>query len=454
MKFSLLLRSAVKHQTHHFHTHPGSSSTNTLLKDYVKTKATQKALLLFRNLWSKKNKAIDSFSLLFVLKSCTIRSSAGTAMGEGKQFHGLIVNLGFQNIIFLQSAMINMYSAYGSLDDAQQMFDEIVAKNVVCWTSLISAYVDNGKPSKALKLFRQMQMETVEPDQVTVTVALSACADLGALEMGEWTHTYVRRQGFDIDLSLNNALINMYAKCGNVKMARRIFDRIKVKDVTTWTSMIVGHAVHGQAVEALELFREMTAADDSNSKKSVIRPNDITFVGVLIACSRGGLVEQGLYHFQSMRNKYKLKPRISHCGCIVDLLCRAGFVQKAYDFVIDMPIKPNAVIWRTLLGACSLQHNTKLAENARHRLLELEPDYAGDDVTISNTYAAAGMWDEKMTARDRVKQRRIPGCSSIEVDCEVHEFVVQDKKHPKCNAIYEILECMMKNMKNHGYGHA
>ncbi|KAI3869033.1 hypothetical protein MKX03_016251 [Papaver bracteatum] len=344
-------------------------------------------------------------------------------MGEGKQFHGLIVNLGFQNVIFLQSAMINMYSAYGSLDDAQQMFDEIVAKNVVCWTPLISAF-----------------METVEPDQVTVTVALSACADLGALEMGEWIHTYVRRQGFDVDLSLNNALINMYSKCGNVLMARRIFDRIKVKDVTTWRPMIVGHAVHGQAVEALELFKEMTAADDTNSKKTVIRPNEITFVRVLIACSRGGLIEECLYHFQSMRSKYKLKPRISHCGCIVDLLCRAGF--------------PNAVIWRTLLGACSLQHNTKLAENVRRRLLELEPDYVGDDVTISNTYAAAGMWDEKMASRDRVNQRRNPGCSSIEVDCEVHEFVVQDKKHPKCNAIYEVLECIMKNMKNDGYGHA
>ncbi|OVA12223.1 Pentatricopeptide repeat [Macleaya cordata] len=346
-----------------------------------------------------------------------------------------------------------MYSAFGSLDDAHQVFDEIPSKNVVCWTSLISAYVDNGKPSKALKLFRQMQIESVDPDQITITVALSACADLGALEMGGWIYAYARRkQGFEVDLCLNNALINMYAKCGDVRTARRIFDRVKVKDVTTWTSMIVGHAIHGQAEEALELFREMRTDDNSSTGSKLIHPNEITFIGVLIACSHGGLVEEGFHHLESMTKRYTLKPRISHYGCMVDLLCRAGLLKEAYDFIMEMPISPNAVIWRTLLGACSLQSNIELGENVRHQLLELEPAYVGDDVTMSNTYAAAGMWDEKVVVRNRVKQRRAPGCSSIEVESEVHEFVAADKKHPQCRVIYEVLGGMAMNMKTYGNG--
>ncbi|PQP93140.1 putative pentatricopeptide repeat-containing protein [Prunus yedoensis var. nudiflora] len=217
------------------HTHLKPPKANQTLKRYLKSNCTIKAFLLFRDILRKSPSTIDSYTLLFVLKACSQKSLSL----EGKQLHALLLKYGFESIVYLQTSLMNMYSAAGNVVDAHLVFDEIPSKNIVCWTTLVSAYVDNQLPNKALQLFRQMQ--NVEPDQVMLTVALSACTDLGALEMGEWITAYVRRKyGFDTDLSLNNALVNMYAKCGDIGTARRLFDSLQEKDVMTWTSMIVG----------------------------------------------------------------------------------------------------------------------------------------------------------------------------------------------------------------------
>lgn len=323
-----------------------------------------------------------------------------------------------------------MYAEGGNLCDAHHVFDEIPSKNIICWTSLISAYVDNHKPNKGLELFRLMMMNNVEPDQVTVTVALSACADTGALEIGEWIHSLVRRkQWLKMDLCLNNALINMYAKCGDIVAARKLFDNTRNKDVTTWTSMIVGHALHGQAHEALQLFSEMNTRKDKKNQSScnlVIAPNDVTFIGVLMACSHAGLVEEGKWHFRSMTEDYGIQPREPHFGCMVDLLCRSGHLRDAYDFIMGMPVPPNAVMWRTLLGACSLHGELELATEVRLKLLNLDPGYVGDNVAMSNIYANKDMWNKKVIVRNQIKQSRAPGCSSIEVGSGASNFVAAD----------------------------
>ena len=376
--------------------------------------------------------------------------------------HALVINLGFQPIIFLQTSLINMYSAAGNVADAHNMFDEIPSKNLISWTSLISAYVDNQKPTKALQLFREMQMDDVQPDIVTLTVALSACADLGALDMGEWIHAYIRRRKrLNTDVCLNNSLINMYSKCGEIGTSRRLFDSMQMKNVTTWTSMIVGHALHGQAEEALQLFTEMKETNkrarknmrNGKHESSLVLPNDVTFMGVLMACSHAGLVEEGKQHFRSMQEDYNLRPRISHYGCMVDLLCRAGLLTKAYEFIQNMPMPPNAVVWRTLLSASSLQGNSNSEENikisseASRQLLELKPNQVGDNVIMSNLYAAKGMWDKKIFVREQIKQRRYPGCSSIEVGIDIKQFVAADDQHPCMPKIYEILDHLTRTMR-------
>ncbi|XP_071717474.1 putative pentatricopeptide repeat-containing protein At1g74400 [Rutidosis leptorrhynchoides] len=342
----------------------------------------------------------------------------------------------------MQTSLVGYYSSVGNLADAHRVFDEMPTKNVVSWTVLISAYVDNQKPNVAIKLFRVMHMSNVDPDQVTLTVVLSACADLGALDVGKWIHKLIRtNKKLNKDLSLYNALLNMYTKCGDIETAKVLFDNIRDKDVTTWTSMITGYAIHGRAKEALALFKQMT--------DTKIVPNDVTFIGVLMACSHVCNVDDGKHYFKKMVHFYGIKPRMSHYGCMVDLLCRAGCLQEAKDFILEMPVKANAVLWRTLLGACSIRGEIDLAEEARGRLMEFEENLAGDDVIMGNIYASKGIWDKKEITRGRINERRVPGCSWIEVGSEINEFVAADCDHPFACMIYEVIENLMGNMRDY-----
>ncbi|KAH0687243.1 hypothetical protein KY289_017954 [Solanum tuberosum] len=390
---------------------------NLSLKSYLKSNPI-KTVLLFSDLLRKKISAVDSYSLLYVIKACA-KKSLGT---EGQQTHTLVIKLGYEPIIFLQTSLMDMYAATTNVADVHKVFDEIPNKNVVCWTSLISAYMRNQKPYRAIEIFRQMQMDGVEPDQVTFTVSLSACADMGALDKGVWIHDLIsRKPEFSEDLSLMNSLVNMYVKCGDIRKAMLVFDNIRVKDVRTWTSMIVGHALHGQAEEALRLFstleeeNKLRSSQSRGTKDQLLIPNDVMFIGVLMACSHAGMVEEGKRYFRSMIEEYGIKPRLSHFGCMVDLLCRLGLLKEAYSFILAMPIQPNAVIWRTLLGASGVHGNEELAAVAQSKLRELNASLVGDDVALSNIYAAKGMWEEKIMLRHEMTQRRTPGCSSVEV---------------------------------------
>ncbi|KAK7411430.1 hypothetical protein VNO78_02863 [Psophocarpus tetragonolobus] len=427
--FNTLLRSSMNKLVHlsmSTWNHPISlkpPKPNQTLKKHLECNSHTKVLILFRSFLRKRPSLtlIDSFSLLYALKACNHKHPST----QRKQLHALIIKLGFQAIVQLQTSLLKTYAQCGNLRDAHQLFDEIPSKNIICWTSLISAYVDNHKPGKALQLFTEMHMNNVEPDHVTLTVALSACAETGTLEMGEWIHGFVQcKQLMNRDLCLDNALINMYAKCGDVVKARKVFDGMRNTDVTTWTSMIMGHAVHGQAREALQLFSEM------KTRSYLIIPNDVTFIGVLMACSHAGLVEEGKRHFRSMSEVYGIEPREAHFGCMVDLLCRGGNLRDAYDFIMEMPVLSNAVVWRTLLGACSVHGELELAAEVRHKLQKLDPGYVGDSVVMSNIYANKGMWNKKITVRNQIKKSRAPGCSSIEVGSGVCEFVTVDDEHP------------------------
>ncbi|KAK1307684.1 putative pentatricopeptide repeat-containing protein [Acorus calamus] len=380
---------------------------------------------------------IDGHTVLLALNQC-VKTSPPT---QPRQLHALMFRLGFSSLSALQTTLISAYSQCGNLADARRMFGEITHRNVVSWTALISAYVNHNRPDDALRVFRQMQADHVEPDRVALTIALSACADAGARETGEWIHAYARRAGgFEDDLFFYNALLNMYAKCGDVGTSRRLFDGARRRDVTTWTSMIVGHALHGQAEDALLLFDEM-------KRSCAVVPNGVTFVGVLMACSHAGFVGEARRHLESMSWDYGLEPRISHYGCVVDLLCRSGLLKEAHTLIESMPIRPNAVIWRTLLAAASLRGDSGLACHARRSLLELEPGYDGDDVAMSNAYAAAGLWNEKENVREKMEQKRVPGCSSIEVESRVHEFVSADKSHALWREMHGVLRSLAENSR-------
>lgn len=287
------------------------------------------------------------------------------------------------------NVMITAYAKQGEMENARMLFDEAPARDVVSWNAVIAGYVTCHLNRQALELFDEMNRNGVGSDEVTLLSLLSACADLGDLENGQKIHAKIMEMSSKGELStlLGNALVDMYAKCGSIGEALDVFWSIRDKDVASWNSVIGGLAFHGHAEESLGLFREM-------QQRTKICPNEITFVGVLAACSHAGKIEEGYQYFDLMRNEYKIEPNIRHCGCMVDMLGRAGLLKEAFDFIASMKIEPNDIVWRTLLGACKVHGDVELAKQANEQLLRMRRDgESGDYVLLANLYASRGEWD-------------------------------------------------------------
>ncbi|GMY08154.1 pentatricopeptide repeat-containing protein At4g21065-like [Fagus crenata] len=361
----------------------------------------------------------DNFTFPFVLKACA-------RLQLGQDLHSLIFKIGFGSDIYVQNSLISLYGCCGSVDLALKVFDEMLERDLVSWSSMIACFTNNGFDNEALALFQQMQLlESMKPDYVIMLSVISAVSSLGELELGQWVNAFIRRSELELTVPLGTALIDMYSRCGCVDESIRVFNEMPVRNVVTWTAMINGLAVHGRSGEALNVFYEM--------KNSGLRPDYTTIIGVLVACSHGGLVEDGWRVFESIRNEYGMEPLLEHYGCMVDLLGRAGLLYEAYDFVERMPTKPNSVIWRTLLGACVNHNHIKLAEKVKQRIYELEPYHDGDYVLLSNAYGGFGRWAEREGVRNSMREKRVskkPGYSLINLDLVIHEFVSGDSSHP------------------------
>ncbi|CAA7399104.1 unnamed protein product [Spirodela intermedia] len=342
------------------------------------------------------------------------------------------------------SSLINGYAKQERLDVARRLFDEMPHRNAVSWTVMITAFVQGRCPIRALELFREMNSEGCRPTSVTIVGVLSACADVGALSVGCSIHGLISKTMANSDATIGNALIDMYSKSGSVETAAVIFNGMRHRDVYTWTTMILGLAVNGDGDGALYVFSEMLG--------SGARPNGVTFVSVLSACSHAGLVQEGLSWFDIMRGYYSLKPQIQHFGCVVDLLSRAGRLTDAEDLIGGMEIEPDAVLWRSLLSACLVHDDRRLAEVAGKRVIGLEPDDDGVHVLLWNMYASANRWDEAREIRKTMRGRRIrkrPGRSWIELNGVVREFLVEDKAHFRQTEVYSVLEGMEKQLRSH-----
>ncbi|OAY60190.1 pentatricopeptide repeat-containing protein At5g15300 [Manihot esculenta] len=309
------------------------------------------------------------------------------------------------------NVMITAYAKKGEMKLARRLFDEVPKKDVVTWNVMIAGYVLSGENKQALEMFEEMRGVGEQPDEVTMLSLLSACTDLGDLDVGMKVHRSILEMSLgDMSVLLGNALIYMYAKCGSIERALEVFRGMREKDVSTWNSVILGLAFHGHAEESINLFAEIQRLKN-------IRPNEITFVGVLVACSHAGKVEMGRQYFNVMKDVYGLEPNERHYGCMVDLLGRAGLLNDAFEFIESMNIEPNAVIWRTLLGACRIHGNVELGRRANEKLLTLRRDESGDYVLLSNLYASVGEWDGAQKVRNLMDESGVnkePGCSVIE----------------------------------------
>ncbi|MBA0645411.1 hypothetical protein Goklo_013514 [Gossypium klotzschianum] len=338
--------------------------------------------------------------------------------------------------------MINGYCNSGDVVSARFLFDSMPEKNLVSWNAMIAGYCQNRQPHEALKLFHELQSTTLfEPDRVTIVGILPPIADLGALELGEWVHHFVQRKKLDRATNVCTALIDMYAKCGEINKAKKVFDEMPEREIASWNALINGYAVNGCAKEALGVFLEM--------QNRRIVPNDVTMIGVLSACNHGGLVKEGKRWFKAMA-EFGLTPKIEHYGCMVDLLGRAGCVEEAEKLIESMPYEANAIILTSLLFAYWSLNNVERAERVLNKLVHMEPTNHGSYVMLRNLYAAEKRWEDVEEIRREMRRngaRKEAGCSLIEVDRRVLEFVSADKLHPQWELIRSVLLQLRMHMR-------
>lgn len=317
---------------------------------------------------------------------------------------------------------------------------------------MIHGYVTCAEYKAALSLFRSLhtlQGSKLRPNEFTLSSVLSACARLGAFQHGKWLHAYIYKSGMEILGVLGTSLIDMYAKCGSIERAKCIFDQMgHEKDVMAWSAMVAAFAMHGLSDECLELFARMV--------NDGVRPNAVTFVGVLCACVHGGLVNEGEEYFKRMLNQYCISPTIQHYGCMVDLYSRAGRFEDAWNVVKSMPMKPDVMIWGTMLSGARTHEDIKTCEVSITKLLELDPTNSSAYVLLSNVYTKLERRKEARHWRDLMEIRGIkkfPGCSLVEIDGVFLEFFAGDNSHPETQEMYRILDEIMKRVENHGYAH-
>lgn len=374
--------------------------------------------------------------------SCVLRACNGLSFL--RQLQGSIVKVGFESDVFVRSALIDCYSKWGELDNAMRVFDEMVTGDLVVWNSIIGAFAQNADGDGALSLFKRMKRAGFVADQATLTSILRACTGLALLELGSQVHVHVIK--FDQDQILNNALLDMYCKCGSLEDAKTLFTRMFEKDVISWSTMIIGLAQNGFSFEALKLFKEMKTAGT--------KPNYITMVGVLFACSHAGLVNDGEYYFKSMKKIFGINPGREHYGCMVDLLGRAGRLDEAVKLIDDMDCEPDAVTWRTLLGACKVHHNSDIAIKAAKEIIKLDPNDAGTYILLSNIYANSRRWDDVSQVRKSMVDcgvKKEPGCSWIEVKKQIHAFILGDNSHPEIQSINTEMGRLIRILSGLGY---
>ncbi|KAA0049682.1 pentatricopeptide repeat-containing protein [Cucumis melo var. makuwa] len=424
----------------HCHFHSATLPWNLIIRGYSSSDSPREAISLFGEM-RRRGVIPNNLTFPFLLKACATLAT----LQEGKQFHAIVIKCGLDLDVYVRNTLIHFYGSCKRMSGARKVFDEMTERTLVSWNAIITACVENFFFDEAIDYFLKMGNHGFEPDETTMVVILSACAELGNLSLGRWVHSQVVGRGMVLNVQLGTAFVDMYAKSGDVGCARRVFNCLKQKSVWTWSAMILGLAQHGFANEAIELF--------TNMKSSPIVPNYVTFVGVLCACSHAGLVDKSYHYFNVMERVYGIKPMMIHYGLMVDVLGRAGQVKEAYELIMSMPVEPDPVVWRTLLSACSgrdVNGGAEVAEEARKRLLELEPKRGGNVVMVANKFAEVGMWKQAADYRRTMKDRgikKMAGESCIELGGSLRKFFSGFNSRAASDGIYDLLDGLNLHMQ-------
>ncbi|KAG5608677.1 hypothetical protein H5410_019958 [Solanum commersonii] len=454
-------------------------SWNSLLSCYEQNGPVKEALVVFSRMMDFGFKP-DEKTLASVVSAC----ASLCAIREGKEIHARILKSDkLRDDLIICNALVDMYAKFGRIAEARWIFDRMpvrsvvsdtclvsgyarvasvktaravflgmIERNVVSWNALIAGYTQNGNNEEALNLFLMLKREPVWPTHYTLGNLLNACANLADLKLGRQAHAHILKHGFrfqngpEPDVFVGNALIDMYMKCGSVEDGSCVFTKMLDRDWVSWNAVIVGYAQNGHAMKALKTFKVMLVSRE--------KPDHVTMIGVLCACSHAGLVEEGRQCFYSMDTKYGLTPFKDHYTCMVDILGKAGCLEEAKDLIESMPMPPDSVVWGSLLAACKIHREIELGKYVAEKLLEIDPTNSGPYVLLSNMYAEQGRWQDVKMVRKLMRQRGVvkqPGCSWIEIQSQVHVFMVKDRRHAQKKEIYMILNTLTKLMTLSGY---
>ncbi|XP_061369167.1 pentatricopeptide repeat-containing protein At4g14050, mitochondrial [Gastrolobium bilobum] len=418
----------------------------------------------------------DHFVFASLVKACA--NLGALHVKQGKQVHARFLLSPFSDDDVVKSSLVDMYAKFGLPHYGRSVFDSISSLSSISWTAMISGYARRGRKFEAFQLFRQtpyrnlfawtalisgfvqsgngvdafylfveMRREGINiVDPLVLSSVVGACANLAVWELGKQMHCLVITLGYESCLFISNALIDMYAKCSDLVAAKDIFCKMCRKDVVSWTSIIVGTAQHGQAEEALTLYDNMVLA--------AVKPNEVTFVGLICACSHVGLVSKGRALFSSMVEDYGIRPSLQHYTCLLDLFSRSGHLDEAENLIRTMPVSPDEPTWAALLSACKRHGNNQMAVRIADHLLNLKPEDPSSYILLSNIYAGAGMWENVSKVRKLMmvmEVKKEPGYSCIDLGKESHAFYAGETSHPMKDEILGLMRKLDAEMRKRGY---
>ncbi|XP_027159164.1 pentatricopeptide repeat-containing protein At3g49170, chloroplastic-like [Coffea eugenioides] len=420
---------------------PHLSAWTALIGGCVQQGKGRDAILLFHRMLSSGMKPSEkTFASVFGA------IDDGMDVRVGKQLHSLIIKLGFDSFTVVCNTTLAFYIKRGLVEEALKTFYEMDEYDIVTWNAMITGFVGSGHYEGAIQFLRDMLFEGFDPNLYTYSSLLSICGDLPAVQWGKQIHSRILKPGFDSNVVVGSALIDMYAKCGRMDAARKVFDTFPSRNLISWNTMLVGYAQNGFAKEALEIYDMM--------QMNGVKPNDITFIGVLSACGHVGLLQEGLCHFNSMIGDYRITPKADHLACMVSLFARHGQTQEAFDFIRRFPGEADKVVWRCLLSGCKTNKDVVLGKYAAERVLSIDPDDTSVHIMLSNIYAGLRMWNELAETRKLMKEKTLKkdtGFSWTELKNRIVLFSASQNPHLEQNSLHEVLSGLAAQMVDEKY---
>ncbi|URE46027.1 hypothetical protein MUK42_33055 [Musa troglodytarum] len=441
---------------------------SAMISAFVQANHPTDALVLYQEM-QMAGLMPNQVTIVSLLPACADLSEL--KLGKSIHCHALKSNIHLD--VSVGTALVAMYAQCGSFTSAHSLFDNMEHKDIVTWNALINGYAQVGEAGKALEFFnrlrlaghcpdpgymydgrateaisafRLMRAENMKPNLISLISILPAAAFLAALREGSALHSYIIKIGFVSQVLVGNCLIDMYTKCGRLNNARDFFNQMDQKDTVSWNVMLAGYAIHGHGESAISLFLQM--------KDTFVKPDSVSFLGVLSACRHAGLVAEGKKFFESMMTEHHLEPNVEHYACMVDLLGRAGQLGEAWSLIQRMPMTPDAGVWGALLGACRMHSDVAMGEIALDHLVKLEPQSVAHYVVLSNIYAQVGRWTDVRRMRSAINHtgmNKTPGCSWVDIRNTIHAFSVGDQSHPRYDKMRDIWNDLREKMEKMGY---